>query len=193
MFQFFRIKGGGISMKKEKNKLIEQFLSDEENKRMYQEYLKNPIDKNRRKVNLAFKKYYKEVRTISYLQKVIEFETKRLDKKQRIYEEKHWLILDKPVNDEKKNNLYEIIPDTSVTDNFEEIHFDHLEDYFENPLILNALAKLTKRQKDILYLAFVKNLKDGEIAKQFVISQQAVTKTKNKALEKLRRELLIAG
>ncbi|WP_164684910.1 sigma factor-like helix-turn-helix DNA-binding protein [Brevibacillus reuszeri] len=45
---------------------------------------------------------------------------------------------------------------------------------------------LTEKEKNILSLIYMKELKEGEIAMSLNISQQAVSKTKRRALQKIR-------
>lgn len=58
---------------------------------------------------------------------------------------------------------------------------------YENNLMIEELFKmLTENQKDIIVSKFFLGYSDQEIAKEFNISRQAVNKTKNKALEKMK-------
>ncbi|WP_411844579.1 sigma-70 family RNA polymerase sigma factor [Schinkia azotoformans] len=67
------------------------------------------------------------------------------------------------------------------------INSKHIEDYIENVELIKKLRSLSQHQKNILSMSYIDDLKDKEIAKMLCISQQAVSKTRNKALKKLRR------
>lgn len=64
-----------------------------------------------------------------------------------------------------------------------------LEDYVDNPKLYAAVQHLTDREKEVLKMVFVFDLKVTEIAKIMNVSHQAVSKTKLKALHKLRKYL----
>lgn len=75
------------------------------------------------------------------------------------------------------------------------IEYDVTPDKLENIITDDKIASLIKnnltdRQKLILYLAYVTELKDVEIARKLGITQQVVSKTRNKALLNIRKELL---
>ena len=55
--------------------------------------------------------------------------------------------------------------------------------------LYKAFNLLPDKQQKILYLAYVMDLKNVEIAKELNISKQAVTKARNTALNKLRKYL----
>jgi RNA polymerase sigma factor (sigma-70 family) len=173
--------------KKEHNLLFTEFLSLQENVELFVSYKKDPTIQKREALDQAFKQFYKKVRAISYLSKVIHFESKRFDKQLRKDRERNLLILDKPSNEEE-TTIKDLLADESSENHFNELNFERIEDYIHNPVISKSIKNLTSSQKRILFLAFIRNLKDIEIAKKLCISQQAVTKTKNKALMKVRRD-----
>lgn len=172
---------------KEHNLLFTEFLSLQENSELFTSYKKAPTIQKREALDQAFKQFYKRIRAISYLSKVIHFESKRFDKRFRKDRERNLLILDKPSNEEEII-IKDLLTDESSENHFNELYSERIEDYIHSPIISKSLRNLTPHQKYILFLAFIKNLKDIEIAKKLCISQQAVTKAKNKALMKVRRD-----
>ena len=60
----------------------------------------------------------------------------------------------------------------------------------ENEELLNAVSTLTERQQHVLWLLFIDGLQAREVRKQLDVSIQAVTKTKQRALTKIKQQLL---
>ena len=84
-------------------------------------------------------------------------------------------------------SLKELIEDEAASKMFEEEMERELGDYIQNPILYNAILALNERQKQLLYLSFVKEMTDTEIGRWLRVSQQAITKSKNNALKKVRR------
>ncbi|WP_376738452.1 sigma factor-like helix-turn-helix DNA-binding protein [Priestia aryabhattai] len=82
-----------------------------------------------------------------------------------------------------------MLVDSSTNYCTEEVPSKNLEDYIENPSLYLSIKKLSSKQKKILYLAYIKDLKDVEIARYLNVSQQYITRTRNKTLLKLKRDL----
>ena len=175
-----------------KNKyIIDCFLSIKENQKLYQLYKEFPTKDNEKKLDNAFRNYFRKIRAISYLNKVIHFESKHFDKIFRRNNERYLLILDRPINTEENISVMsELLEDYSSNNFVDEIYSEHLEDHFHSLDVINSIKNLTEKQKRILFMYFIKNLKDAEIAKVLKISQQAVSKTRNKAITKIRSDLI---
>ncbi len=169
-------------------RLIEQFLSIPEYAELFHSYRNSPTKKQKEKLDIVFKQYYKQIRAISYLNKYIYFASIKSDKKIRKHQERYQLIFDKPSDEEGNTTIGELLINEYSVFYYNEIPSEKLEDYFQNPIISNSIKRLTKKQKKILYLSYVKSLKDIEIAKHLRVSQQAITKTRNIALQKIRSE-----
>jgi len=101
---------------------------------------------------------------IKYIETCIRNEYIRLSKNQSKVQKSELLILDDDIPD--KMDLYnEINIKTTV---------------------IQALNQLTSLQREIIIRAIMNNEKEKDIASDLNISQQAVNKAKNKALEKLK-------
>ncbi|MGF2052398.1 MULTISPECIES: sigma-70 family RNA polymerase sigma factor [Enterococcus] len=79
--------------------------------------------------------------------------------------------------------------DERLLEQLSEKHSEVLEEYVDDIELSNAIAKLTKREKFIIYKRFVEGKKDPAIAQELSISSQAVSKQRRKALERLRQYL----
>ncbi|MBP2070788.1 sigma-70 family RNA polymerase sigma factor [Thermoanaerobacterium butyriciformans] len=117
------------------------------------------IVKSEKTVNLMTDK-----QLIKYIETCIRNEYIRLSKNQSKVQKSELLILDDDIPD--KMDLYnEINIKTTV---------------------IQALNQLTSLQREIIIRAIMNNEKEKDIASDLNISQQAVNKAKNKALEKLK-------
>lgn len=101
---------------------------------------------------------------IEYIKICIKNEYIRLSKNQNKVQKSELLILDNDMPD--KANIYDEIDMKTV--------------------VRQALNQLTSLQKEIIIRTVINNEKEKDIAKDLNISQQAVNKAKNKALEKMK-------
>ena len=67
-----------------------------------------------------------------------------------------------------------------------EDHAFNLEEYVNDVDLSNSIAKLTDREKYIVYKRFIEGEKDPAIAKTLGISSQAVSKQRKKIMKKLK-------
>ncbi|MEC2074441.1 sigma factor-like helix-turn-helix DNA-binding protein [Alkalihalophilus marmarensis] len=178
--------------KRFKNPLIVSFLSTDTHYELVQEVLENPTEFNKKKLDTVFKDYYIRVRLISYMTKIIHFEAKNFDKKIRIEKRNLMTTSVRTYHDDQLTetliyNLpyYERAFETGVFDN------DGIEALLLDEKLYKGFCGLSSKQQNIIYMSYVKNLKDIEIAKNLNVSQQSVSKMKKIALNKLRRFLCV--
>ncbi|MEK4628515.1 sigma-70 family RNA polymerase sigma factor [Solibacillus sp. FSL R7-0682] len=181
-----------MDIKEIKNPLLRDFLSIEEHYELYEQYFLTPNENLKKKIEECFGRFYAQVRVVSYFSKTIHFAARNFDKKKRAYERSNLLYLDAPskTNEGVKENsttLKELIEDKNAMSNFENPFEQKLEELILDYTLHHSILTLNTRQKQILYLAYVLNLSDNEIGKQFNVTQQAISKSKNNALKKVRR------
>lgn len=83
--------------------------------------------------------------------------------------------------------------DTSLEINHEILQDDSLE-YVENTVVTSMIIEsLVKKQKDIITMEFVHGYSEKDISKILGISRQAVNRTKNRALNNLRKIVIKNG
>ena len=169
-----------------KNPILNSFLENENGNNLYEEFLKNPTRKNKENLETNFEMYVVKIRLLAYFSQSIYFASQKYDKKQRQYNIQNQLILDKAFDEEGETLLSSL---TELIEGEELPNYSELEKYFEDEVLYKAISKLNLKQKEILYLSYVKQYKDGEIADIYGISQQAINKQKNKALEKVRKSI----
>ena len=162
-------------------KIIEEFLSYPDNQKMLEEYQYTNSQEIKNKLDREFKRFYQNIRILTYVLKVLHFESKRFDQKERLHRRRNILSLD---GDEKISVIYH---ERFFTDF---IGFsDDISDHISSDKLFFSIRKLSARQKKILSLVFVKQMTDREIAHYFGISQQAVSKSRRNIIENIRKEL----
>ncbi len=157
-----------------RNKLIHSFLQDPEQKKIYETYLQNPNEINKELVESKFKLHVMKLKVLAYFSKVLFYEAQRFDKKIR---RTTVPLLD---NDTEESP---IIIDTALEISDEPI----LESHFENERLFSLISKLDENNKQLLYLLYVQNLDEGEVAAKFGVTKQAINKRKNNLLKKFRK------
>ncbi|SES10480.1 sigma-70 family RNA polymerase sigma factor [Psychrobacillus sp. OK032] len=168
-------------MNSEKQKIIQEFLKCPSNLTLFEEFKTTNSEEIKQKIDLRFKKHYQNYRIISYLIKVLHYESKHFDRKMRTYKDRYQLILTNNLD------LSPIFLERSYSDSigFSEDIIDHIASH----KLFNCLRKLTDRQKEILSLVYVKQMTDKEIAQYLGITQQAVSKTRKNIIKKVRKEI----
>ncbi len=174
-----------------RNPILKSFLADREHFSLYKQYHLTPQEHIKDQINEKFEHYYAKARAVSYFSKTIHFTAQHYDKKQRLYHHRNAFYLDCSHHDESNahysTSIKEQIEDESAANHIEERMYKELLDYIQNPQLYEALLALNKRQQQILYLAFVHHMTDTDIGKHLHVTQQAITKSKNNALKKVRR------
>ncbi|WP_214483059.1 sigma factor-like helix-turn-helix DNA-binding protein [Bacillus sp. SM2101] len=165
--------------------LIGFFKQNKTRKLLYEEYLRTEDSSHIRELENNFNEYYFKVRILAYFNKYLQFNAIKYDAKQRKQQQRFQLILDKSI-DEENNTILDNIADENSNINIEEIEIS-VNDFVKNTKLRNAVNTLTIQQKQVLYLYYVDELKDVEIAKKLHVSRQSITKCRNTALNKLRR------
>jgi RNA polymerase sigma factor (sigma-70 family) len=160
-----------------------RFLENEKNNIIYLNYLKEPNKKNALELNEAYKKFERQLMVRAYLRKAIQYEAKRFDKKLRGIEKKN-TSMDKP--HEEGATLGDFLIDEKSVATYEEMWDSTLEDMFADIRLYKAIVNLTRKQRKILYLLYIQELSEKEVAKQLGVTQQAVSKVHRAALSKLK-------
>lgn len=136
----------------------------------------------------AFKEFYGSVKALSYLSNLIYYNAINFDKTVNKHDNREMLTLDQPLQEAAGNEgatykdmLYYPSPD--MTDS---IARENMADYVEDPNLYQAIQTLTPKQREILTLKYIHNLKNKEIARIFDNSPQNVSKMHQRALGKLK-------
>lgn len=174
-----------FTIKEIKNPLLKSFLNDPSHAQLFEMYKYNPNHSNYKRLDVAFKEFHFKVIAISYLATSIYYEAKHFDRKIRMHNEQHKLILDESAK-EGGENLKDIVGKLSTFSTTPR----SLEESFHSIELQEVVSQLSDRQKDILFDLFVLGYNEKEIAKKLDVSQQAVSKSKQSAIKKMRNLLV---
>ncbi|MCA0972381.1 sigma-70 family RNA polymerase sigma factor [Halobacillus litoralis] len=165
------------------NRAVEAFIRKPEYQEAIEQYLNDPVEENRLVLDECFKDFYFGVRFTSYVSTSLYFQSVNFDKRSRRFEERNALTLDQPVGDEEGVTLKD-----QIIEGEEDTKREPLEASIENQRLLDAFLSLTVQQRKILNLAYVEQYTDTEIAASLGVSQQSVSKSHKRALDKLKEQ-----
>ena len=166
------------------NEVVISFLKIPINKNIYMDTISNPTQENMNELDRLFKQFYFKIRFISHISSTLKFNSINYDKKWKLVQSRFILTLDSSINSNEGEGVFvDLIADEQSENLFNETVLNNsLEEHVTCPLLYNALNSLTKKQKEIIYLAYIEGLNDTEIGQRLNKSQQAISKTHKKAL-----------
>lgn len=170
------------------NKLLQSFLEQPVNQNLYLEYLQNPNENIKNTIEKRFKIHVMKIKILSYFSKVFYFEAQKFDKKIRENSLRNILIMDKDDDGEwvTYNDVSHFSNDILETFNEDSSEQHSPENLFEDKKLFNLIANLSEKNKELLYLLYVKDLDESEVASFLNVSKQAINKRKNNLLKKIR-------
>lgn len=148
---------------------------------MFSNYRKEPTDKNKILLDCAFQHHSKKALAISYIKKLIYYESRRFDINVRKLELNQPLIVDNP-----DSTLIDTVKDEEAEKQFQYMFPKCIRSFVSNELLLQAIHNLSDRQQKILYFYYTLEFSDAEIAAKYKVSQQAISKSRNQAILKLK-------
>lgn len=173
------------------NSLVERFIKEnEQNKKLY---VAGVIKHDKKAIDILKEKFNDHLFRIyftSYVDKCITLKSKEIKRRKNKLLYREILSLntyDEDFNEEKLNS----IPDKPV-DFIEKISMPKNLDFtlvFNDKKLAAAINNLTKRQKQIMFLKYVKEYDEHQIANILKVSPQAVNKVKNSALRRIKKQL----
>lgn len=151
---------------------------------LYLDYINQPSQEKKEKIEFLFQKHMKNIQLISYFSKVLKYEAQHFDQKTRHSKQTQIPICDIEYGENAIKTTYN-----------ENFHFEQnindfqkLENIFEDERISKIISNLTEKKKKILFLIYVKELKESEVAKMLNISKQAVNKLKKRTIEEIKNK-----
>lgn len=171
------------------NPIITSFLENESMKELYSDYLNNPNEFTKEIIEYHFSQHFRKIQILSYFSKTLHFDAQRFDKKLRGQTEKYPLILN------QENGLEDIIlveiseDDTFI--NYENLTVDSYENLTEiisSKKLYTIIDSLKPKNKELLYLLYVKGLEEKEVAQLLGLTIQAVNKRKNTILKQIKKQ-----
>lgn len=171
------------------NPIIKDFLSNKENYQLLKQSICNPTYQNKERLDQAFRGFYFNIRFTAYISSTLYFHAINLDKKIRKLNYCFPIILDQPVKEDSEMPLKEM----AIYHEDFELKSDNILDYITDINIFEAVKRLTPNQRHILHLVYIKGWTDSEVGEYLKKSQQTVSKSRNKALKRIRRDLMLSS
>lgn len=167
------------------NPIIKNFLSERKHYQLFKQSICHPTSQNQELLDQAFREFYFRVRFTAYVSKTLHYHGVNLDKKIRQDLYRFPATLDEPVKDDNELTHKDL---AAIEEDFE-LKSDNILDYIIDPALYKAIQRLTPNQRDILSLSYIKGMTDSEIGTFLGKSQQAVSKSRKKAISKIRKLL----
>ncbi|WP_078598379.1 sigma-70 family RNA polymerase sigma factor [Evansella clarkii] len=171
--------------------LMRGFLNIDSNYNLLMKARELPCEENTDELNQAFKRYYTELQLINYISHLINHYSRDFYRKKN--REKYFYVFafeDESLFDSKVPPNQ---PGGNTVGEESLIEISSLLEAIQDKTIYEALIRLTDRQLFILNLHFVYQLSHTEIAEKLNVSQQSVSKTIKKSLNKLRNSIVYGG
>ncbi|MCM3732981.1 sigma-70 family RNA polymerase sigma factor [Fictibacillus nanhaiensis] len=169
------------------NPIINSFLSNEEHYILFVNAVCFSSKENNFLLDQAFSKFLTEIRFINYISKTLKYFASNYRNRLKMENQRVQLLLDQPIKGDSENTFLEMrcVSDENVYGSFMNRR-NKLFDHIENPSLYNGFKQLTEKQMLILELYFFNGSTHKEIATVLGVTQQAVSKSYKKALEKLK-------
>ncbi|MEK5645927.1 hypothetical protein BK138_34050 [Paenibacillus rhizosphaerae] len=169
------------------NRVVKGFFQEEENVLLLLEAVDGNMD-SRNELEEKFRKYYFRIRFVKFLVQTINFYTIDQMRMYRKHDYRYQLIFDRSASDEGNSTLGELLLFNHTSTHPEPTTSDpgYFQSTFTNENLVDAFSDLSHKQKIITTLGYSLCYKDHEIAKVMGVSPQAVCKTRNLALKRLR-------
>lgn len=164
------------------NPIIRGFLADHNHYYLLTQTLKNPTPKNRRSLDDTFKMHLSEIRLLSYFSTLIERYAKDLIKKERKYLQRMMLIFDQETPNESFQSIGEKLVYRSSCQGLM-TPFKQMKPLFR----LHVIDTLTKLQEQVIFYYYFNQFCDSEIGRMLNVSQQAIWKVRQRALQRLKK------
>ncbi|WP_186375500.1 sigma-70 family RNA polymerase sigma factor [Paenibacillus xylanexedens] len=176
------------------NQVIVNFFKQENNQKLLLGSMKGENDKEEA-LNESFRRYFFQIRFVAYVTSSLQFMSIDQMRRNQRYAARNVLIYDKPSSDDSSvcigeiKSTYQSSPDTAQPDEYSMF----LKGNFTDEHVESAYQKLTDKQKHVTTLYYGFGYRDHEIATKLQVSQQAVAKTRNTALKKMKTTMLGEG
>lgn len=161
------------------NRLLQTFLTDEKIRKLYTRYLEHPSNYKKEIIERLFQIHVRKIQLLSYFSKTLYFESQKYDKKIRHINSVSQLDFEKNLI-EGESLVLDLIGRIPVNSH-------NLEFIFEDKHLYEIVSSLSPVQKSVLHLLFVEELTETEAANRLGVTKQAINKTKNKTLKKIKK------
>lgn len=175
-----------------KNPILKEFFKDEENKELLNVLRSNYSQQQFEVLEYKFRLYLYEYRLIKYLSTLIHFYSLDSIKKYRQYEERYVCILNQENTETNEGTqLMDILVPSEESSETKAIMklSSSLTEAIENQSLLKAIQSLPAKQRIIIYLLYIKQLKLKEVAHYYQNSTQNISKLHRKSLSQIKEKI----
>ncbi|OHY73351.1 sigma-70 family RNA polymerase sigma factor [Priestia aryabhattai] len=173
--------------RKMKEPIVSEFLHHNDFYSLFKKAISQPTKTNMDNLDEEFRRYYKKVKIVKYVSKLIHFYSIDYDKKNSLHKKRYITNLDGPSTSLQSDNStaqIEIIASQTPIET-ENLNND-FKDVVEEEKIQQAINILPEKNKEILKYIYIHNLKNKEISKIMNMSEQLVSYTHKSSLKKIR-------
>ncbi|WP_350344248.1 hypothetical protein PRVXT_000640 [Proteinivorax tanatarense] len=149
------------------------FESDPEHSKLLHEALKaeafDTTCKESIELNKRFTRFFLKYRLVSYIATLSHRYSQYFDKEKRKFKKRYQLSLNKPAGDNEKDlHVIDLIESENL-DMLDKVldKTDCLTELIADEVLFNAIYKLTQKQRKVLYLVIIENMKVKEVAEHF--------------------------
>ncbi|QLG36718.1 sigma-70 family RNA polymerase sigma factor [Paenibacillus sp. E222] len=173
------------------NRVVLNFFEQEKHQKLLLESLRGEAGKEE-ELNEAFRKYFFQFRFITYVTSSLKFMSIDQMRRNQRYATRNVLIYDRPSSDDSSMCIGEKMSayQTSVDNVQPDKQSTNFQEGFADEYVESAFDSLTDKQKHVTTLYYGQGYHDHEIASRLQVSQQAIAKTRNAALKKMKTVLV---
>ncbi|MEC0123392.1 sigma-70 family RNA polymerase sigma factor [Paenibacillus pabuli] len=169
------------------NRVVLHFFEQEKHQKLLLESMRGEAGKEE-ELNEAFRKYFFQFRFVTYVTSSLKFMSIDQMRRNQRYAARNVLIYDRPSSDESSvcigetMSAYQTSGDILQSDE----RYMNFQEGFVDEQVEVAFESLTDKQKHVTTLYYGQGYHDHEIANRLQVSQQAIAKTRNTALKKMK-------
>lgn len=168
--------------------IVRNFLNDKDNYALFENAILNPNEENKHLLNQAFAEYYRKIKIINYISKLVKYYSIDIEKRINLVKKRNILILDTSINEDEEESIKMDVLSSSMKDityeSFEQ-NSHKLTDQIGNEMLHKGYSLLSDKQMEILNLIYIKNLTNKQVAKILEESEQTVSYNHKAAIKKL--------
>lgn len=168
------------------HQLANKFLSeDEENKELYLKVIKSHDRYYTDLLVGKFCNYIFKIYFISYIEKSLKLKSLEIKRKRNKLNEREAYILN-TLDDEFKEERICTIADQLIDFTEEICSETDFENIFSNKNLTEAIQSITSKQRLVLFMIYIHDKEEKQVAKELNVSIQSVNKVKHAGLKKIR-------
>ncbi|MEK4248395.1 sigma-70 family RNA polymerase sigma factor [Paenibacillus sp. FSL W7-1287] len=176
------------------DRAISKFFENPNHIILFVEAVMHPSEEKMQDFKHRLSSFLFSLRFTSYMVSLIRYAAIDHHRKRRRYMDRCLLIYDSPAGDEENgNSVGDFLLEKQsqyTTSTAAEDELMAFESTIEDEQLHEQFIKLTDRQKHVVTLYYAGSFKDAEIAALLDVTQQAVSKTRRAAINKMRKNMM---